>query len=128
MKNLMIKSSVFLMLLTMFNFTLLAQDGRERIKFAKGKSSITLKRVVSADPGAITFILYAKKGQTMNFTVDGSADLGVSLSDAGSQDLILQSEPGDPNEYRIAKTGNHYITVVNRSNRKANFTLRVVVN
>lgn len=116
------------MLLAMFNFTLFAQDGRERIKFAKGKSSITLKRFVSGNAGTITFILYAKKGQAMNFTVDGNADLGVSLSETGSQDYILQSEPGEPNEYQIAKSGDHFITVVNRSNRKANFTLSVVVN
>ena len=116
------------MMLAIFNFTLLAQDGRERIKFAKGKSSITLKRFVSGNAGTITFILSAKKGQIMNFTIDGKADLGISLSDAGAQDAILESEPGEPNEYQIAKTGNHYITVVNRSNKKASFTLTVVIN
>lgn len=115
------------MLLAMFNFTLFAQDGRERVKFAPGATSATLKRVVSGNSGTITFILYAKKGQLMNFTVDGNADLGISLSDAGSQDALLEGAPGDPNEYQIAKTGDHFITVVNRSNRKANFTLRVVI-
>lgn len=116
------------MMMAMFNFSSFAQDGRERVKFAKGATSATLKRVVSGNTGTITFILNAKKGQIMNFTVDGNADLGISLSDAGSQDFILQSELGQPNEYQIAKSGDHFITVVNRSNRKANFTLRVVIN
>jgi uncharacterized surface anchored protein len=127
-RNITIKSLAVLMLLAMFNFTSFAQDGRERIKFTKGKSTAVLKRVVSGNAGTITFILYAKKGKIMNFTVDGNADLGISLSETGSQDYILRSEPGEPNEYRIAKSGDHFITVVNHSNRKANFTLRVVIN
>lgn len=128
MKKLLFKSSAVLILLAMFNLTLTAQDGRERVRFSKGKSSVTLKRHVSGNAGSITFILYAKRGQIINFTVDGNADLGVSLSDAGSQDAILESAPGEPNEYQIAKTGDHFITVVNRSNKGASFTLRVVID
>lgn len=128
MKNLMIKGSAVLIMLAMSNFTLFARDGRERVKFAKGATSAVLTRTVSSNMGSTTFILYVKKGQIMNFSVDeNAADLGISLSDAGSHDAILESASGEPNEYQVAKSGDHFITVVNRSKRKASFTLRVVV-
>lgn len=127
LKNAAIKSLAVLMMLAMFSLTLFAQDGREKIKFAKGKSSVTLKRIVSGDAGAITFSLTAKKGQVIKFTVDGNPDLGISLCETGSQDFILEAEPGKSNEYKVAKSGEHFITVVNLSNTKANFTLQLTI-
>lgn len=127
MKKLMIKSLAVLMLLAMFNLITFAQDGRERVKFAKGKTSITLNRILSADSGVITFILKARKGQRMNFTVDSDEDVSISLSEAGKQDITLESGVGEPNEFMIKKTGDHFITVVNNSEADAEITLNVVI-
>ena len=68
------------MMLAMFNLISFAQDGRERVRFARAQLRLTLKRTLSADSGVITFIVNARKGQIMNFTVDGAEDIGVSLS------------------------------------------------
>lgn len=126
MKNTTIKSLAVLMMLAMLNLIAFAQDGRERVQFARGKASANTTRTVSADSGVITFILNARKGQRMQFTVDSDVeDLGITLSEAGKQDFTLESETGEPNEFIIKKTGDHYITVVNHSDTKAEITLRV---
>lgn len=128
MKNTMIKSLAILMLLAMFNLIASAQDGRERVRFARGKTSAEVTRTVSADSGVITFILNARKGQRMHFTVDSDVDdLGITLSEAGQQDFTLESGMGEPNEFIVNKTGDHYITVVNHSNSDAEITLRISI-
>lgn len=125
MRNLMIKSLAVSMLIGLFAFVSSARDGRERVRFARGATSTVLKRTLSADDGVITFVVNARKGQRMHFTVEGAEDIGVSLSVPGAQDAELESGTGEPNEYRIVKTGDHYITVVNRTGKKANITLRL---
>ena len=107
-----------------------AQSGRERVRFARGSSSVVLKRTLNADPGFgnITFIVNARKGQIINFSVEGAKGIFVDLSVPKAQDPELQSETGEPNEYQVVKTGEHYITVVNHTGKKASFILRLQIS
>ncbi|MFZ1701916.1 MAG: hypothetical protein WBO10_05220 [Pyrinomonadaceae bacterium] len=121
-----VRSLAILMLMGAFVLISSAQtSSRETIKFAKGKTLATVSRTISGDAGVITFIVNAKKGQRLNFTVEGEGDLGISLSRAGKQDYEFESETGEPNEYMIVKTGEHFITVVNHGNAQSTITLRV---
>ena len=98
------------MMLAMFNLITFAQDGRERVRFAKGKTSAELNRTVSADSGVITFIVNARKGQRMHFTVDSDVDdLGITLSEAGKQDFTLES--GTVNRMNLSSKKQAIITL-----------------
>jgi hypothetical protein len=128
LRNVTIKSLAILMLLAMFNSTSLAQNGKEKIKFPKGKNSVTLKRVLKADTGVLEFVFPAKKGRTIKFTVDGNADLIISLADSVGEEVILKAEPGQASNYKVANSGTHYIVVANRSSTNADITLKLSVN
>ena len=51
----------------------------------------------------------------------------VDLSVPKAHDPELQSGVGKQNEYQVVKTEEHYITVVNRTGKKAQFTLKLEI-
>jgi cytoplasmic iron level regulating protein YaaA (DUF328/UPF0246 family) len=110
-----------------FALVSVAQDGRERITFAKGKTAAAFTRTISGDGGAITFIAKARKGQRMHFTVESDSALNIELSEYRKQDFTIRSEPNEPNEFIVKNTYDHYITVVNTTGSAAKFTLRISI-
>ena len=74
MRKFLLQSVVVAMLIGVFASVSFAQSGRERVRFARGATSVVLKRSLSAEVGRgnITFIVNASKGQIMTFSVDGA--------------------------------------------------------
>ncbi len=102
----------------------------ERVRFAKGKTSIVLTRTILAD-GSMDFIINAKKGQTMDFTVGydfRDSDIESFLTEPGLQDISLSSGPKKRNEFAIRKTGDHVITVNNTTRKKITIALYLDIN
>lgn len=128
MKNFLLHAAVAASLVAIPASNVFA-DGRERVRFAPKTSSIVLKRTLSADVGTgnTTFIVNASKGQLMKFDVQGPKGIYVDLSVPKAHDPELQSESGKSNEYKVVKSGEHYITVVNRTGKKAPFTLTLQI-
>lgn len=97
----------------------------ERVKFAKGETSASVTKVIPAN-GSVDFIINAKKGQTMGFTVGydfRDSDIEAFLTEPGMQDITISSGPKEPNEFIIKKTGDHRLTVNNTTKKKVTITL-----
>lgn len=129
MRKLLIQSWIVSMLVASLSPVSFAQSGRERVRFTRGSNSAVLNRTLSADVGTgnITFIVNANKGQIMKFSVAGARGISVSLDVPKAHDPELQSEAGKSNEYKVVKSGEHYITVVNHTGIKAPFTLKLQI-
>jgi len=81
--------------------------------------------------GSIDFIINARKGQTMDFTVGydfKDSDVEAFLTEPGSQDISLSSGPKAPNEFVLKKTGDHNLTVKNTTKKKITITLYLDIN
>lgn len=97
----------------------------ERVQFKKGESSAMLTREIPAN-GSIDFIINARKGQTMDFTIGydfKDSDVEAFLTEPGLQDISLSSGPKAPNEFVIEITGDHRLTVNNMTQKKITITL-----
>lgn len=98
---------------------------REKVQFAKGKTDTALTRDIPAN-GSIDFIINAKKGQTMGFTVGydfKDSDVEAFLTEPTVQDISLSSGPKKPNEFVVQITGDHRLTVTNKTGKKITITL-----
>jgi hypothetical protein len=101
-----------------------------RVQFARGESSVSLTKTIAAN-GSLDFLINAKQGQTMSFTVGydfKDSDVRVVLIEPGRQDGSLQSGPKKPNEFRLRKTGDHRLTVTNTTRKKITITLYLDIN
>ena len=102
----------------------------EIVKFKKGESSAMLTREIPAN-SSINFIIDARKGQTMDFTIGydfKDSDVEAFLTELGSQDISLSSGPKAPNEFVLKKTGDHRLTVNNTTKKKITITLYLDIN
>jgi hypothetical protein len=102
---------------------------KETVRFAKGANSTTLTRTIAAS-GSIDFIVNAKKGQKMGFTVGydfNDSDVEAFLTEPGLQDISLTTSPKKPNEFVLKSTGNHRLTVNNTTKKKITITLYLAV-
>lgn len=98
---------------------------KETVKFAKGATSATLTRTIAAS-SSIDFIINAKKGQKMDFTIGydfKDSDVEGSLTEPDLQAISLNTPPKKPNEFTIKRTGNHRLTVKNTTPKKITITL-----
>lgn len=101
-----------------------------RVQFARGESSVSLTKTIAAN-GSIDFLINAKKGQTMSYTVGydfKDSDVEAFLTEPGLQDISLQSGPKEPKEFRIKKSGDHRLTVNNTTRKKITITLYLDIN
>lgn len=101
-----------------------------RVQFARGESSVMLTKTIAAN-GSLDFLINAKKGQTMSFTVGydfKDSDVKAFLTEPGMQDSSLQLEPKEPQEFRLKKTGDHRLTVRNTTRKKITITLYLDIN
>ncbi len=102
----------------------------ERVRFAKGKTSTVLTRTILAD-GSMDFIINAKKGQTIEFTVGydfQDSDIESFLTEPRLQDISLSSGPKKRNEFVTRKTGDHVLTVNNTTRKKITIALYLDIN
>jgi hypothetical protein len=97
------------------------------VKFAAGQSDAALTKSIAAS-SSIDFIMNAKKGQTIGFTIGydfKDSDIQGFLTEPGSQDISLKTGPKSPNSFAVNKTGNHRLTVHNTSKKKITMTLYI---
>lgn len=102
-----------------------ASNAKEIVRFAKGATSTTLTRTIAAS-NSIDFIINAKKGQKMDFTIGydfKDSDVEGFLTEPGLQDITLTTAPKAPNAFEVKKTGNHRLTVNNTTDKKITITL-----
>ncbi|HYE13212.1 MAG TPA: hypothetical protein VD968_02095 [Pyrinomonadaceae bacterium] len=113
------------------NKSLESGQNSERVQFAAGKTETTLTRTIPAN-NSIDFVLNAQSRQRMQYSViydDGSdTDIEVFLSEPGSQDISKTSDANQNNEFIIKKTGDHRITVQNKTGNKVTVQFGVVIN
>jgi biopolymer transport protein ExbD len=98
---------------------------KETVQFAKGKSNAALTRTINP-VSTIDFSMYAKKGQTISFTIGydfKDSDIEGFLTEPGLQDISLTTGPKSPNEFKVNTSGNHRLTVHNYSKKKITRTL-----
>lgn len=98
---------------------------KETVRFAKGATSASLTRTIDAS-GSMDFIINAKKGQRMNFTIGydfNDKDVEGFLTEPGLQDISLTAGPKAPHEFVINTSGNHRLTVNNTTAKKITITL-----
>ncbi|MBK7394590.1 MAG: hypothetical protein IPI64_15065 [Chloracidobacterium sp.] len=80
--------------------------------------------------GSIDFLMNVQKGQTMECTVGydfDDSDIDAFLYEPGSQAVSVSSGPKEPNEFLVKKSGDHRLTVDNRTNKKITITLYLLV-
>ena len=98
---------------------------KETVRFAKGATSATLTRTLAAS-GSLDFVINAKKGQKMDFTIGydfEDTDVEGFLTEPGSQDISLTTGPKAPNEFVVNRSGNHHLTLNNTTAKKITITL-----
>lgn len=93
----------------------------ERIAFSAGKTDASLTRTIPAN-GSVEFVFNAQSGQRMQYSVmhgNGSdTDVEAVLTEPGSQDISMTSAANENNEFIIKKTGDHRVTVSNKTGNK----------
>jgi hypothetical protein len=102
---------------------------KETVRFAKGANSTRLTRTIAAS-GSIDFIINAKKGQKMGFTVGydfDDSDVDAFLTEPGLQDISLTTSPQKPNEFVMKNTGHHRLTMNNTTAKKITITLYLAI-
>ena len=95
----------------------------ERVQFAAGKTDTDLKRDIPAN-GSIDLIFNARSGQRMQYSVNyengADTDIETFLTEPGLQDISNTSAANENNEFMIKKTGDHRITIQNKTGKKVN--------
>lgn len=97
----------------------------ERVQFASGKTDGAYTRDIPAE-GSIDFVMNAKKGQTIDYTVGydfKDSDIEAFLTEPELQDISQTAPPKDRQEFKVNKTGDHRITVNNTTKKKVTITL-----
>lgn len=125
------KISSFLANMFIFaGFAFAQKDKTETVKFARGASDAMLTRTIPAN-GSITFVIGAKTGQTMGFTIGydfKGSDIVASLVPPRTTDVTWSGGPEEHNEYEIQDTGNHKLKVKNTSRKAITMTLYLDIN
>lgn len=103
------------------------RTGGERVKFDAGENSSSITRDIPAN-GSLDFLINAKKGQPMGLQMgyEGkTSDIEGFLTEPGSQDISLTFPADSRKEFKVKTSGDHRLTVNNKSGKKVTFTLYV---
>lgn len=119
-------------LLSIFTQFVYAQSAAKPItvKFPAGKSDAALTQNIGAS-SSIDFVIYAKKGQTLDFAIGydfKDSDVQGFLTEPGLQDISLKTGPKSPNLFAVNETGNHRLTVHNTTKKKITITLYMTID
>jgi hypothetical protein len=94
----------------------------ERVSFAPGKTEAHLKRTIPAN-GSIDFVANAKSGQRMEFSANydkNPEEVELFLTEPGLQDISVSGAANEPIDFTIKKTGDHRITINNKTGKPVN--------
>jgi hypothetical protein len=98
----------------------------ERVRFAKGESSTNLTRKIPAN-GEVTFLINARKGQTMEYEVTTyNSDVSVAevfVFDMASNKIVSESGPDELNSFVVEKNGDTSLTVRNKTGKTISISL-----
>lgn len=97
----------------------------ERVQFGSGKTDGYWTRDIPAE-GSIDFVMNAKKGQTIGYTVGydfKDSDVEAFLTEPGLQDISQIAAPKETKEFTVNKSGDHRLTVNNTTKKKITITL-----
>ena len=125
MKRITIRS---LLLITLaLNFGIQVQS-LQKINFAKGKSSATVKGS-TGDYGA-TFVVRAKSGQKLTLSLTPVSTVGIRVETDGAegQEVLLREERGGNFEVGLEETSDYTIFIGSTTGRPVSFTLTVMIN
>ena len=125
MKKRIKTASMFVVLLTITFSNVLGQTGSERrISFQRGRSSAIVKGVIASDD-AITYLIGARSGQTMDLDISKGAAFRL-FTPSGE---ALQGGKGVSGATEdLEETGDYRIEVEHRSQKKSvTFTLKVAI-
>ena len=122
-------SMIFAMLVLFASVSMAQTNKTETVRFARGESSAMLTRTIPAN-GSITFVINARAGQTMGFTVGydfKDSDIVASLVPPGTTNVTWSGGPKEPNEYEIQDTGNHKLKVKKTKRKPITITLNLKI-
>lgn len=118
--------SLAMLMITIGAFAALSfAQAEERVRFAAGKTSASVTRVIPAN-SAVNFVFNAKSGQTVAHTVEyelKDSDITIYLGEPGDQDSSIASEPNAPQSFVVKKSGDHRLEVTNTTKKRAIITL-----
>lgn len=101
----------------------------ERVSFAAGKTEAHLKRTIPAN-GSIDFVANARNGQRMEFSANydkNPEEVELFLTEPGLQDISASGAANEPIEFTIKKTGDHRITVNNKTGKPVNVDFGLLI-
>ena len=118
-------NSILAILFLFAGFAFAQTNKTETVKFARGVSDAMLTRTIPAN-GSITFVINARAGQTMGFTVGydfKDSDIVASLVPPRTTNVTWSGGPKETNEYEIQDSGNHKLKVKNTTKKPITMTL-----
>ena len=121
----------FLLLFTIAIILLAAQAGAaqsaQRIQFAKGKSSATVR----ANTGSYgtAYVVRARSGQKIVLTLTPSSGVGIKVENEGrfGHQVLLREESGGTFEVGLEESGDYTIFVGSTRGRPSPVTLTVTI-
>lgn len=120
MKNIMIKSFVFLMILTMFNLITFGQTA-ERIKVAKGETDAEISGNLAAKKSKK---YVANVGKGLMICIQPGEDLNSKITVKLNGKLLNIAENG-PCSKHTTKAGDHFIEIGNSGTKALPFSFTV---
>ena len=99
----------------------------QRIQFAKGKSSATVRGTTGQN--GTSFLVRARSGQNLILTLGPSANIGVKVEKDGryGHSVLLREERGGTYEIGLEESGDYTIFIGSKDGRSRAFTLSVQV-
>lgn len=128
MKNTTIRFSAILMILGLFTLASFGQK-TERVKFAVGETSGNYTRTIPAN-GSIDFVINAKAGQYLDYTPAydlKKTDVEAFLTEPKMQDVSQEAKTDARNVFKVAKGGDHRLTVNNTTGKSVTMTLYISI-
>ncbi|MGH9903558.1 MAG: hypothetical protein ACRD68_17265 [Pyrinomonadaceae bacterium] len=105
--------------------------GKQRIRFARGSTTATVKGVVRGDRGVV-YVLGARKGQTLTAKISGSTpnnDVAFSIDTPAGKSLMGAEGDDYGNQWRgeLPETGDYRIEIGTIESESSRYTLTVTV-
>lgn len=98
-----------------------------RIQFAKGKSSATVKG--NTGSYGVTYVVKARSGQKIMLNLTPTANVGIKVETEGADGemVLLRKERGGTYEIYLEESGDYTIFIGSTNNKPVPFTLTVKI-
>lgn len=99
----------------------------QRIQFAKGKSSATVKG--NTGSYGVTYVVRAKSGQKLVLNLTPTKQVGIKVETEGADGamVLLREERGGTYEIGLEESGDYTIFIGSTNNKPVSFTLTVKI-